>query len=54
MIITKVNGKVMTAANAEAMASSIKDQTVVELTVGNGKTEALRMKKHHRLLWFLF
>lgn len=33
MIITKINGKGITEANAESMASSIKDQTVVDLTV---------------------
>lgn len=34
MMITKINGKVITAANAEQLTSSIKDQTVIELTVG--------------------
>ncbi|WET49718.1 S41 family peptidase [Chryseobacterium indologenes] len=40
MIITKINGKTMTAGNAEAMTSSMKDLTVLDLTVGswnNGK-----------------
>lgn len=46
MIITKVNGKVMTAANAEAMASSIKDQTVVELTVGKWQNGSVTDEKN--------
>lgn len=46
MIITKVNGKAMTAANAEAMASSIKDQTVVELTVGNWQNGGVTDEKN--------
>lgn len=46
MIITKVNGKVMTAANAEAMAASIKDQTVVELTVGKWQNGAVINEKN--------
>lgn len=40
MIITKINGKTVTASNAEAMTSSMKDLTVLDLTVGgwnNGK-----------------
>ncbi|QRA44607.1 S41 family peptidase [Chryseobacterium cucumeris] len=45
MIITKVNGKAMTAANAEAMASSIKDQTVVELTVGKWQNGSVTDEK---------
>ncbi|MFP8894184.1 MULTISPECIES: S41 family peptidase [Chryseobacterium] len=46
MIITKVNGKVMTAANAEAMASFIKDQTVVELTVGKWQNGSVTDEKN--------
>lgn len=46
MIITKVNGKAMTAANAEAMASSIKDQTVVELTVGKWQNGSVTDEKN--------
>ncbi len=46
MIITKVNGKIMTAANAETMASSIKDQTVVELTVGKWQNGAVTDEKN--------
>ncbi|MCC3214474.1 peptidase S41 [Chryseobacterium sp. X308] len=46
MIITKVNGKAMTAANAEAMASSIKDQTVVELTVGKWQNGGVTDEKN--------
>lgn len=45
MIITKVNGKAMTAANAEAVASSIKDQTVVDLTVGKWQNGSVTDEK---------
>jgi hypothetical protein len=46
MIITKINGKLMTAANAETMASSIKDQTVVELTVGKWQNGSVTGEKN--------
>jgi C-terminal processing protease CtpA/Prc len=46
MIITKINGKVITAANAESMASSIKDQTVVNLTVGKWQNGTVADEKN--------
>lgn len=46
MIITKINGKVITAANAESMASSIKDQTVVDLTVGKWQSGTVTDEKN--------
>ncbi|WPO89206.1 S41 family peptidase [Chryseobacterium sp. HR92] len=46
MIITKINGKVITAANAESMASSIKDQTVVDLTVGKWQNGTVADEKN--------
>lgn len=46
MIMTKINGKVITAANAESMASSIKDQTVVDLTVGKWQNGAVADEKN--------
>ncbi|PIF45452.1 C-terminal processing protease CtpA/Prc [Chryseobacterium sp. 52] len=45
MMITKINGKTITAANAEELTSSIKDQTVIELTVGNWKNGAVTDEK---------
>ncbi|KMQ63220.1 peptidase S41 [Chryseobacterium angstadtii] len=46
MMITKINGKVITAANAEELTSAIKDQTVIELTVGNWKNGAVADEKN--------
>ncbi|RQO33016.1 peptidase S41 [Chryseobacterium sp. KBW03] len=46
MIITKINGKTITASNAEAMASSIKDQTVIDLTVGKWQNGAIADQKN--------
>lgn len=46
MMITKINGKAITAANAEELTSSIKDQTVIELTVGNWKNGAVTDEKN--------
>ncbi|HBV16151.1 S41 family peptidase [Chryseobacterium carnipullorum] len=46
MMITKINGKAITAANAEALTSSIKDQTVIELTVGNWKNGSVADEKN--------
>jgi C-terminal processing protease CtpA/Prc len=46
MIITKINGKVITASNAEAMASSIKDQTVIDLTIGKWQNGAIADQKN--------
>ncbi|KXH81155.1 S41 family peptidase [Chryseobacterium kwangjuense] len=46
MMITKINGKVITAANAEALTSSIKDQTVIELTVGKWENDHITEEKN--------
>jgi len=46
MIITKINGKGITEANAESMASSIKDQTVVDLTVGKWQNGTVTDEKN--------
>ncbi|NIF06177.1 peptidase S41 [Chryseobacterium sp. Tr-659] len=46
MILTKINGKTLTAANAEVLASTIKDQTVIDLTVGKWKNGAVADEKN--------
>ncbi|WP_080778883.1 S41 family peptidase [Chryseobacterium phocaeense] len=46
MMITKINGKAITAANAEALTSSIKDQTVIELTVGKWENDHIAQEKN--------
>ncbi|REC47439.1 S41 family peptidase [Chryseobacterium pennipullorum] len=45
MVLTRINGKLITASNAEALASAIKDQTSVELTVGNWNNGAVENEK---------
>jgi hypothetical protein len=45
MIITKVNGKLITADNAEAITSSMKEQTVIDLKVGSWKNNAVADEK---------
>ncbi|MCQ9640909.1 S41 family peptidase [Chryseobacterium sp. WG14] len=45
MIITKINGKAVTAANAETITSSMKDQTVIDLKVGSWKNGAVTDEK---------
>ncbi|WP_223609436.1 S41 family peptidase [Chryseobacterium sp. OSA05B] len=45
MIITKINGQAITASNAEQLTSSIKDQTVIDLTVGNWKNGTVADEK---------
>lgn len=45
MIITKINGKAVTAANAESITSSMKDQTVIDLKVGSWKNGAVADEK---------
>lgn len=45
MIITKINGKAVTAANAETITSSMKDQTVIDLKVGSWKNGAIADEK---------
>ncbi|KFE97613.1 S41 family peptidase [Chryseobacterium luteum] len=46
MMITKINGKAITAANAEELTSAIKDQTVIELRVGQWKNNAVAGEKN--------
>lgn len=46
MIITKINGKTITAANAEELTSSLKDKTVIELTVGQWKNGSVADEKN--------
>ncbi|ATN04860.1 peptidase S41 [Chryseobacterium indologenes] len=45
MIITKVNGKLITADNAEAITSSMKELTVIDLKVGSWKNNAVADEK---------
>lgn len=45
MMITKINGKTITAANAEELTSSVKDQTVIDLTVGEWKNGSVENEK---------
>lgn len=51
MMITKVNGKTITAANAEELTSSIKDQTVIELTVGEWKNGSVENEKNIKVYY---
>lgn len=51
MIITKINGKTITAANAEELTSSIKDQTVIELTVGEWKNGSVENEKNIKVYY---
>jgi C-terminal processing protease CtpA/Prc len=46
MMITKINGKAITAANAEELTSSIKEQTVIELTVGKWENGTVANEKN--------
>ncbi|KMQ58396.1 peptidase S41 [Chryseobacterium sp. BLS98] len=46
MMITKINGTAVTAANAEELTSSIKDKTVIELRVGNWKNGVVTDEKN--------
>lgn len=46
MIITKVNGKEITAANAEEITSSMKDQNVIGLTVGRWEDGTVADEKY--------
>lgn len=53
MIITSINGKNITAANAETLTSSMKDFTVLDLTVGNWKNEAVTDEKEIKVYYGL-
>lgn len=46
MMIRKINGKLITAANAEELSSSITKQTILELTVGEWKNNTIINEKN--------
>ncbi|AZA83228.1 peptidase S41 [Chryseobacterium lactis] len=45
MMITRINGKLITANNAESITSSMKDQTALDLKVGNWKNGTIADEK---------
>ncbi|KFF17877.1 S41 family peptidase [Chryseobacterium sp. JM1] len=51
MMITKINGQAITASNAEQLTSSIKDQTVIDLTVGNWKNGMVADEKNIKVYY---
>lgn len=51
MIITKINGTSVTAANAEAMASSMKELTILDLTVGSWKNDSVADEKEIKIYY---
>ncbi|MCL8537726.1 S41 family peptidase [Chryseobacterium gallinarum] len=51
MIITKINGTSVTAANAEAMASSMKELTILNLTVGSWKNGSVADEKEIKIYY---
>lgn len=51
MIITKINGTSVTAANAEAMASSMKELTILDLTVGSWKNGSVADEKEIKIYY---
>ncbi|WP_083190040.1 S41 family peptidase [Chryseobacterium artocarpi] len=53
MIISKINGKNITVANAETLTSSMKDLTVLDLTVGTWKNEAVTDEKDIKVYYGL-
>lgn len=52
-IITKINGKAVTAANAETIAASMKDFTVLDLTVGSWKNGTVTDEKDIKVYYGL-
>jgi carboxyl-terminal processing protease len=46
MIIKKINGTVLTASNAESLTSSLQDQTVIDLTVGDWQNNTVVNEKN--------
>jgi len=46
MMIKKINGTVITASNAEQLTSSLPDQTVINLTVGNWQNNTIVNEKN--------
>ncbi|WP_273008097.1 S41 family peptidase [Chryseobacterium sp.] len=53
MIITKINGKTVTAANAETMTASMKDFTVLDLTLGDWKNGTITDEKEVKVYYGL-
>ncbi|WP_276875263.1 S41 family peptidase [Chryseobacterium joostei] len=53
MIITKINGKTVTAANAETMTASMKDFTVLDLTLGDWKNGTITDEKKVKVYYGL-
>ncbi|MDN3693694.1 S41 family peptidase [Chryseobacterium tructae] len=51
MIITKINGKTVTASNAESVASTMKDLTVLDLNVGNWSNGAITNEKEIKVYY---
>lgn len=51
MIITKINGTSVTAANAEATASSMKELTILDLTVGSWKNDSVADEKEIKIYY---
>lgn len=51
MMITKINSQAITASNAEQLTSSIKDQTVIDLTVGNWKNGTVADEKNIKVYY---
>lgn len=53
MIITKINGKTVTAANAETMIATMKDFTVLDLTLGDWKNGTITDEKEVKVYYGL-
>ncbi|MCS4304155.1 S41 family peptidase [Chryseobacterium sp. BIGb0232] len=53
MIITKINGKTVTASNAEAITSSMKDLTVLDLNVGSWSNGTVTGEKEIKVYYGL-
>lgn len=53
MIITKINGKTVTASNAESITSTMKDLTVLDLTVGSWNNDAVTDEKEIKVYYGL-
>ncbi|WP_160139684.1 S41 family peptidase [Chryseobacterium sp. c4a] len=51
MIITKINGKTLTANNAESITSTMKDLTVLDLSIGNWKNGAITDEKEIKVYY---
>ncbi|MEG0927296.1 S41 family peptidase [Chryseobacterium sp.] len=53
MIITKINGKTITAANAESITTTMKDFTVLDLTLGDWKNGTITNEKEVKVYYGL-